>query len=1119
MEAQTQARPVTKKDIGRLLGRHILNRGMKLVRRRKVLSAVYDDDGWVRAVLEAGTGRTHSVEVRPECSNGSGLSGVEGTCTCLGEATCVHMVAALLAALEQINAVAAVRPRPLPKDVQVWLDDIPLHSRQGNGNPGRQGGSLEVGRHHVFYVVHQDEFGECTITPCKAYLKKDRTIGHHTWRPRVANPSFPPDHVTPTDVGLMAQLLACRSSATGSRWPRGEEMLSLLKSVVTTGRAKYMDLHGTTLSWGDPRPLALKWLVTDTGKQALTADLPNGAHTKCLHFSVPFYLDIDSGTVGPMESDLDPSTLSWLTSAPPMPPAAAEAVAEKLQVFGDSIPKPPAMQVMHRRGLKPVPVVKLFTVEEERPWSYGDWRWNSTGHGDHYFQRARIACARLEFEYPEVKRRVRFGAGEDPCRVDGRNLLVVQRDEQLEDSMFKAFVELAMRYDADFAEHEDCDLEFGEINGRNDGFDAPGFDFTAMAVPELRRYGWKVEVDDSWPVRIHDDSPAISTGIESSETDWFALSLRIEVEGQSLDVAPNLVSIINSVSFDDFDNLLDDDDILERIRRQDVFVELPDGSHVRFGPDVLAPIAEAMLEAHGLLGFHSAEIGSAVAVAEALEGCGIAWDKGRELRELGNRLRQLVENPVATPPESITGTLRPYQQAGYGWFRVLADSGFGGVLADDMGLGKTLQALSLLAHRHLEVGSDRPSLAVIPTSLIGNWKREANKFAPDLKLLVLHGPDRKQHFSRIPDCHLAITTYPLVNRDHEELFRHEYEVALLDEAQNAKNPAAAIARNIRRIDARTRIALTGTPMENNLQELWAIFDWLIPGMLGNRKSFGEKYRRPIEKHGDSTAQYLLTSRLRPFMLRRTKEEVAGELPPKTVIDEITPLEGPQRALYEGIRVAMDRRVKQAIQAKGLASSRITILDALLKLRQVCCDPALVRMQAASKVQGSAKRKRLLELLEELTAENRKVLVFSQFVRMLKLIEGDVIDRGWDYSMLHGQTRDRDRQIDRFQNGRTPLFLISLKAGGVGLNLTAADTVIIYDPWWNPATERQAMDRAHRIGQDKPVFVHRMIAEGTVETVIQEMQAKKQSLADALFEGKGSGPLNLSEGDLNALFGG
>ena len=272
---------------------------------------------------------------------------------------------------------------------------------------------------------------------------------------------------------------------------------------------------------------------------------------------------------------------------------------------------------------------------------------------------------------------------------------------------------------------------------------------------------------------------------------------------------------------------------------------------------------------------------------------------------------------------------------------------------------------------------------MVPTSLISNWQNEVARFAPDLKLLCLHGPGRHERFAEIGSHDLVMTTYPLINRDHEALFAQAYELAILDEAQAVKNPASSVAKHIRQIDARQRLALTGTPMENNLTELWALFDWLIPGFLGDRKGFGSQYRKPIERNGDAARQRLLSSRVRPFLLRRTKDEVVQDLPPKTIVDETIALKGKQAALYESVRSAMDTRVQAAVAEKGLAGSRITVLDALLKLRQVCCDPKLVKLDAASKVPESAKRDRLNEILEQLMREGRKVLVFSQFVSMLR----------------------------------------------------------------------------------------------------------------------------------------
>jgi SNF2 family DNA or RNA helicase len=306
-------------------------------------------------------------------------------------------------------------------------------------------------------------------------------------------------------------------------------------------------------------------------------------------------------------------------------------------------------------------------------------------------------------------------------------------------------------------------------------------------------------------------------------------------------------------------------------------------------------------------------------------------------------------------------------------------------------------------------------------------------------------------------------------------------------------------------------------MENNLEELWSLFHFLSPGLLGDQRQFKRVFRTPIEKQGDEDRRRLLARRVRPFLLRRTKAEVAAELPEKTEIVETVDLDDPQRDLYESIRVAMDAKVRAEIASKGLARSHIMILDALLKLRQACCDPRLLKVEGASKVKSSAKLERLMDMLPELVAEGRRVLLFSQFTSMLGLIEESLRRTGIDYVKLTGQTRDRKTPVDRFQSGEVPVFLISLKAGGTGLNLTAADTVILYDPWWNPAVERQAMDRAHRIGQDKAVFVFKLVTAGTVEEAILTLQARKQALADGLFDPEAETGAMLTSEDIDLLF--
>jgi SNF2 family DNA or RNA helicase len=411
-----------------------------------------------------------------------------------------------------------------------------------------------------------------------------------------------------------------------------------------------------------------------------------------------------------------------------------------------------------------------------------------------------------------------------------------------------------------------------------------------------------------------------------------------------------------------------------------------------------------------------------------------------------------------------------------------------------------------------------PSLIIAPTSLLSNWRREAERFTPDLNMLILQGTERKQLFYKIRDYDLIMTTYPLLPRDEETLLEHQYHYLILDEAQIIKNPQSKGAQIVRQIKASHRLCLTGTPMENHLGELWAQFDFLMPGFLGNSAAFKKLYRTPIETFGNNEQKLRLSQRVAPFMLRRTKQEVASELPAKTEIIRSVPLLEKQAALYESIRLTMEQKVRDAIAERGFSRSHITILDALLKLRQTCCDPRTLPLEQAQKINESAKLDLLMEMLPEMLEEGRKILVFSQFTRMIALIEDELNKRSIAYSKLTGQTKDRDSAIEMFKSGEVDVFLISLKAGGIGLNLTEADTVIIYDPWWNPAVEAQAADRAHRIGQDKPVFVYKLITENTVEEKMIAMQDRKRALADSIYnEGAKEEALQLTADDLTALF--
>jgi SNF2 family DNA or RNA helicase len=430
-----------------------------------------------------------------------------------------------------------------------------------------------------------------------------------------------------------------------------------------------------------------------------------------------------------------------------------------------------------------------------------------------------------------------------------------------------------------------------------------------------------------------------------------------------------------------------------------------------------------------------------------------------------------------------------------------------------------VQTLAHLAIEHAEGRLDRPALIICPTSLVPNWAAEAERFAPGLRLLVLHGPTRHERFAEIPAHDLVITSYALISRDTDVLTAQEWHIVVLDEAQAIKNPAAETTKLVAGLRGRQRVCLSGTPLENHLGELWSLFNFLAPGFLGSHRSFRSRYRVPIEKRGDDTRRALLARRVRPFLLRRTKEEVATDLPPKTEIVEQIELEPAQRSIYESIRLVMHERVRKAIAERGLARSGIIILDALLKLRQACCDPRLLKLSVVKRTKpGSAKLDRLMELMATLLEEGRRILLFSQFTSMLDLIIPRLDEADISFALLTGDTVDRKTPIRRFQSGEVPVFLLSLKAGGKGLNLTAADTVIHYDPWWNPAVEDQATDRAHRIGQSKPVFVHRLVTIDTIEQKMEVLKARKRALVAGILDAERGGTLAMTEADIEMLFG-
>lgn len=662
------------------------------------------------------------------------------------------------------------------------------------------------------------------------------------------------------------------------------------------------------------------------------------------------------------------------------------------------------------------------------------------------------------------------------------------------------------------------------LSSESENLAEQGRAFYFEAIPLLKEAGWNVEVEDTFPFRpleMKGEWYANLDKASSASTDWFDLELGMMINGKRVNILPMLVRMLREQSTRD--------QVQSALKADEgafIYVPLEDGQLLPVPAEKIRFIAQTLIELHdadaltdeGKLRLSAWQSTQLVEIETAMQAAQMRWFGDEQIRVLGNKLKDFTKIEQVEQPKGLQCELRSYQTQGVSWLQFLRDNNLNGILADDMGLGKTIQTLSHILTEFESGRMDLPTLVVAPTSLMTNWRTEAAKFAPALKVLVLHGNERRDLFEQIPKHHLILTTYPLLSRDKDQLLKHEYHMLVLDEAQVIKNPNTMAHRIVQQVQARHRLCLTGTPMENHLGELWSLFYFLMPGFLGDQKKFNQVFRFPIEKMGDEDRRQSLARRVKPFMLRRTKQQVVSELPPKTEIIQNIELLPEQRALYESIRMTMHERVQQEIRDKGLKRSHIVILDALLKLRQVCCDPRLLKLDAARNMIESAKIQFLRDILPEMIEEKRQILLFSQFTSMLALIEEELNDMGISYVKLTGQTKDRAQPIDDFQSGKVSVFLISLKAGGTGLNLTAADTVIHFDPWWNPAVENQATDRAYRIGQEKPVFVYKLMTVGTVEEKIMAMQQRKSNLLSGIFKSNGGeADAAFSSEDLEALF--
>jgi len=611
-------------------------------------------------------------------------------------------------------------------------------------------------------------------------------------------------------------------------------------------------------------------------------------------------------------------------------------------------------------------------------------------------------------------------------------------------------------------------------------------DFAAK-VQELTNKGWMVEAEGKQIRRAGGFSLSVASNIN-----WFELEGEFQFEGQTATLPA----------------------LLSAVRKGERFVKLGDGTHGMLPEEwlekyaSLAELGEAKGDALHFTQSQGALLDALLAAQE-----NVSFDD--QFDDFRERLRSFDGVQSVAEHEDFQGELRDYQREGLGWLHFLQEFQFGGCLADDMGLGKTIQVLSMLQRRLKSHESEErlpPVLVVVPRSLVFNWIDEANRFTPELKVLNFTGSDRKKHFEHFDKYDIIVTTYGNLRRDIVQLKDILFDYAILDEAQAIKNSASQAAKACRLLKANNRLAMTGTPIENHLGELWSLFEFLNPGMLGRSSTFSKL----VKSGGDNKEGLkLLAKSLRPFLLRRTKEEVLKELPPKTEQTLTCEMGAKQRKQYNDLRDYYRKKLRSDVKKVGMNKAKIHVLEALLRLRQAACHPGLLGDEFHDA--ESAKMESLLEQISEVLDEGHKALVFSQFTSFLSLVRDQLDERGLRYEYLDGRTRNRRERVKAFQeDDECQLFLISLKAGGHGLNLTSADYVFILDPWWNPAAEAQAIDRTHRIGQTRPVFAYRLICRDTVEDKIVELQKKKRELADAIVAADNSVVADLTVDDLELL---
>ncbi|PWY57414.1 helicase [Legionella qingyii] len=1020
-------------------------------------------------------------------------------CTCAYQYNCKHAAACLFALRDrEIGSSQSSSGAKLNRRLDSWLKNLRAQEAAVVKAP-------EVTHHLVYLIELRLDGYEHRVAIKLALAKLLKRGGYGKMIPFNSLSDSKKQHFIDDDNELVA-LLLFKCGVSGWFDTLTIRNSELLERVVATGRAFFIQNQDEPIHLSEPIQGTCEWVLSHNGSQNLLL-MHEGKALKPLLLDDSWYFNCLESKMGRLITPYPIKQLGYLLEAPPIPMDQTELLAKKMAQTCPEFPMPQVFKEREVRKVMPIPVLILDAVSEhgeESSWLY-----------DTEEELHALFTAQIVFDYAGLKIAASEECDTVVCHQDGV-LIEYKRDRDFEKSKWNEVQNiLELRVPRAWEREQWEKVKQADFILQNINVLADLEFLYSQLVPELKSHDWRVEcISSLYQEVVHADDVEWYSDLYENTTDFFSYQLGILVEGKPVSIVPLVADLIHRYSGNDLDNLPD---------TQLVKLPLHDGRALQLEMGRIKPLVRLLLQ----FGLRHIDENQQVQINKyqlilmreaelAIAATKTRWQGAETLREQIRQLSQLTQIPEVQPPAGLEAHLRDYQRYGLNWLQFLRTSHFSGILADDMGLGKTIQTLAHLQYEKEQGRINAATLIVAPTSLVGNWQAEAKRFTPQLKVLIYHGSER--HQDNFDDYDIVVSTYGLIQRDKDKFIAYSFYYLILDEAQFIKNARTKTTQIIQQLHATHRLCLTGTPLENHLGELWSLFHFLMPGLLGDAKQFRLWFRTPIEKYADLGRREVLTKRVQPFILRRTKNQVARELPPKTEMTRTIEIVGPQRDLYEAIRMSMEKKVRDAIAKQGLGKSHILLLDALLKLRQVCCDPRLLSLPEAEIAYGtSAKLEALMDLLDNLVGEGRRVLVFSQFTSMLQLIEAELHTRNYDYLKLTGQTLNRQAMVEKFQEGKTPVFLISLKAGGTGLNLTRADTVIHYDPWWNPAVEDQATDRIHRIGQENPVFVYKLITSGTVEEAILGMQEKKRLLVEGILSADPAKAMTLSEEDVEQFF--